>query len=75
MMAMNAAHCHIISGDLEAAAAMMEEVAAYRALNKTNWVPQDRVAFRVLGEFEARHIINFIPCHVNPNINGFAHAT
>ena len=54
-MAMNAAHCHIISGDLEAAAAMMEEVAAYRALNKTNWVPQDRVAFRVLGEFEARH--------------------
>lgn len=53
-MALAAAHCYNILGDVDSSRRMMAEVKAYRETDKSNWVRGDREAFVALAECEHR---------------------
>mmetsp|Transcript_10802 Transcript_10802/g.16587 ORF Transcript_10802/g.16587 Transcript_10802/m.16587 type:complete len:692 (+) Transcript_10802:183-2258(+) len=58
-MAMGAAKCYIISGvgvgdSMQDAKRMMEEVATYKEMDKSNWVGSDRRAFQEYEEYASR---------------------
>lgn len=50
-MAVLSALAHLAAGDREGGEAMMAVVATYKALDKSNWQRQDRMAFRLLARF------------------------
>jgi len=53
-MAINAALCYTLAADEGAAGEMLAEVASYRELSKSNWVPADRNAFRAHAQWTER---------------------
>ena len=50
-MAVLSALSHLAAGERDEGEAMMAIVASYRALNKSNWQRQDRMAFRLLARY------------------------